>query len=455
MTNSYPNASAPAKPAPHIHVIHKTFLAALVFAVFSFLLNSCTEKYTQIGIDLLPGKDFINIRSVDTISIESFTDYRDSVPTRNKTFSYLGGLYDPYFGNVSSDFVAQLRLNQRWPYGGSPFTIDSVKLFLYIKGAKGLLGTSQEISLYEINEKLSEDSTYYSTRDPHAINFLGSFALPKIEKDTIQELEVPLPISLGEYLTRDTTRLIQESSEKDFRNFFNGIYVTVKEGGSPPDKGEINGGPLLLILSFDPNSYNIPFYIVLYYHTPTQSNLIFSFRINEKSVRYNRYYHDFSTAEADKKIKHINDGLKDTLSYLQSFYGVYTRLRFNGLSAFRDSLPISVNRAKITVPVYTDGNIYKSSNIPSPVYLIYKTTEGYSFIVPDYYMSSDFYNGRFNSTTLNFTFNIVAFVQRYLEGNVPDPELVMSLGDNEYRNVILKANGSSTPLKFELTYTRL
>lgn len=431
-------------------IISFIFLSAIISLLF---LASCSEKYTDIGIKLLPPSDFEHLRAVDTFTVESFTNYPDSVPTNNKSYSYLGGLYNPYFGNVSSDFVAQLRLTQRWPSGGFNVVVDSVKLYLSISGARGKFGIVQKISLYEIDEKLYQDTAYYSTQNPRIKQFIGTFPLPEIKKDSAQTLEVSLPISFGEYLLRDTSRLFQASSGEDFRDFFKGVYVTVSEGEAYPDKGEINGGPLLLIFNFSSTATQVPFYITIFYHTYAASNLAFSFIINDKSVRYNRYYHDFSTAEPDKAIRHINDGVKDTLTYLQSFYGVYTKIRIPGLASFRDSSSISVNRARLTVPVYLDGTIYKADTIPSPVYLIYKTSEGRSYIVPDYYMSSDFYNGKFSATTGKFTFNIAAFVQNYIRGNIPEPELIMSLGDNEYRNIIFKANKSSMPVKFELIYS--
>lgn len=431
-----------------------TLVSFLIFPAALFFLQSCTENPVITGLNLLPGGDFVNIRSTDTISISSFTEYTDSVPSKNKTVSFLGGMYDPYFGTMTSDFVAQLRLLQKWPEGGQPFVIDSVKMIIRISGAKGLLGVNQDISLYEITEMLDEDTVYYSKRDPRAGLHLGTFALPKIEKDTIHDLEIMLPISIGEYLTRDTLKLRQDNSGDDFRNFFKGLYVSVSEGETLPDKK--NGATpskLLLSLSFS-DQYNYPFNIVVFYHTALKTGQYYSFVMSDKSVRYNRYFHDFSTAEPDKRITHINDGFKDTLSYLQSFYGATTRITFPGLKAFRDSSNLSVNRARITIPVHVDGVVYKATSIPTLIYLIYKDSQGNSYIVPDYYMSSAFYNGNLNTTTLNFTFNIAAFVQAYIDGNIPDAQLSLSLSDSEYRNLILKANNSHKPLKFELTYTR-
>lgn len=422
-------------------------------ALFVFL-QSCTEKPAITGLNLLPDGDFVKIRSTDTISIFSYTEYKDSVPSQKKSYSFLGGIYDPYFGTMTSDFVAQLRLTQKWPNSQESFVIDSVKMILRIAGAKGELGASQNISLYEIEEMLYADTVYYSKRDPRAGLHLGTFSLPKVVKDTIQELEIMLPISVGSYLMRDTFRLRQDNTVNDFRQFFKGLYVTVSEGESTPDKK--NGttpSRLLLSISYA-DQYNYPFNIIVFYHTPSKTELNYNFVMNDNSLRYNRYFHDFSTADPQKKIAHINDGFRDTLSYLQSFYGATTRIAFPGLTAFRDSSRLAVNRARLTIPVYVDGETYKANTIPSVIYLVYKNSEGYSYIVPDYYMSSAFYNGNLNQTTLTFTFNISAFIQTYLDGKIPDAELLLSLSDGEYRNLILKANNSSTPVRFELIYTR-
>ena len=42
--------------------------------------------------------------------------------------SYLGQIYDPYFGTTTAGFVTQIRLDRDGM--DQPFTVDSVKLFL-------------------------------------------------------------------------------------------------------------------------------------------------------------------------------------------------------------------------------------------------------------------------------------------------------------------------------------
>jgi hypothetical protein len=414
-----------------------------VLAATAFLIVSCEENATTIGTALLPGKDFVNIKSTDTIGVTFYTQYLDSVISDNTTYSYLGRLSDPYFGNTVTDFVGQLRLLGKWP-GGGIFDIDSVYLFFSIVGAKGTLNQSPMLTLYEITEQLNSNTVYYSNRDVHAGYEIGTVQMPEITKDTIVDFSMPLPKQFGYYLTRDTTKLFQLEDTalypSDFRSFFKGIYVTLSN----------TTDPLLMALPFSSGE----FYIRVYYSSYNGNNQTYDFVINAKSVRYNRYFHDCTTASPEKQIKHINDGVKDTLSYLQAFYGVFPRIKIPGLKIFRDSLPVSVNKARLIVPVFLDSDTYTTSTVPTAIYLSYTSTSGKRYILPDYVVNSSFFDGTFNSTKKSYTFNIASFVQEYLEGRIPNPEVEMYFPEGEYRNVILKTNNSSTPVKFEFTYTK-
>jgi hypothetical protein len=84
----------------------------------------------------------------------------------------------------------------------------------------------------------------------------------------------------------------------------------------------------------------------------------------------------------------------------------------------------------------------------------YKATDGIRYVVPDYLVNPSFFDGSFSSTTKKYTFNLASFTQMYLEGKVPLPELDLYFQEGEYKNVILKANHSTTKVKFEFTYTR-
>ncbi len=71
-------------------------------------------------------------------------------------------------------------------------------------------------------------------------------------------------------------------------------------------------------------------------------------------------------------------------------------------------------------------------------------------------MSATFFDGTIDTTAANYTFNIARYVQRYLDDTTAyyKPELQLALPEGSLRNAILKANNSSSPVKFEMVYTR-
>ena len=418
------------------------FFTIVIFSLLLFI-TSCGENATFLGTDLLPGKDFINLKATDTIGVGAYNLYTDSIMTNNRTYSYMGSIYDPYFGETKTDFVSQLRLSQKWVGIGSPPVVDSVKFFFSISGAKGKLDstTIHQFKMYEITEQLNAAVGYYSNRDPNAGMKIGTFSLPVIPKDTIQAISIMLPPSFGEYLLRDTTKLEQEGDANDFRAFFKGLYFTMEDSPSP----------LLVAIEFS----NSDFFIRVYYSNYKTTGLFYDFIINTNSVRYNRYLHNFSSATATSRIKPENFGKKDSMIYLQSFNGVFPQLRMPGLTYVKNNLfPLSVNRARLTFSVFLDSSNFTPTTVAPLILMKYKQTDTTIYIVPDYQVSSSFYDGTFNSTSHTYSFNLASFAQEYLEGRIADPIIEMYFPEGEYRNVILKANNSHFPVKFNFTYTK-
>ena len=414
-------------------------------AIFLLLLSvtSCEEKPTTIGSDLLPGKDFVKIISTDTIGVAASTLYTDGIITNARTYSYLGRIYDPYFGDTRTDFVSQLRLLAKWSGIGSPPIVDSVVFYFSISGAKGKLDTTtiHLIKLYEITEQLNSTVAYYSNRDPNAGMEIGTFPLPPIPKDTVQSMSITLPTWFGIYLLTDTTKLEQEGDANDFRSYFKGLYITMLDS---PD-------PFLAAIEFT----NSDFFIRVYYSNYKTSGLTYDFIMNTNSVRYNRYKHKFATATSAAKVDTTRFGIKDTLVYLQSFSGVFPQIKMPGLTYIKNNLlPISVNKARLTFSVFLDSTNFNTTNVPPLILMKYTKSDTVKYVVPDYQVSSAFYDGAFNSTSKTYTFNLASFVQEYLEGRITDPVVEMYYPEGEYKNVILRANKSHSPVKFDFTYTR-
>ncbi|HUX57719.1 MAG TPA: DUF4270 family protein [Bacteroidales bacterium] len=434
------------------HLFSKFFLT--LFTLITFFLSSCEEEPTQIGSALLPKGDFVDIQSTDTISAWSYTMYDELDRTDNPSISYLGYIYDPYFGTTTAEFVTEIRMGSEWNF--EPTTIDSVRLYLTLLDVKG--GGSDNVytlKLSEIAEQLNIDSAYYSSKVVPLTGYeISDIELPALTPDTINNIVIDLPVEFGNYLIRDTSKLFYSNTRDDFRSFFNGLYFSITPGSDP----------LLVLLSFTPPStpgaYNNV--LVLYMHDEADELKQFLFILDavNKNASFNKYSHDFTTASPEKKIAHINDGFLDTLSYLQSLNGVYTKIELPSLKTLKDDPAfnnIGVNKARLSIPVYLDGDMFKPSTVPPQLYLRYRTKSGAKYEVPDYYIDKyhDFFDGRIDSINNVYKFNLATFVQGYF--NDATDEVLPELELFQYggiKNVILKANNSKTPVKFEYTYTK-
>lgn len=430
------------------------FFTILLLTLGLVSVTSCEDKPTSIGTNLLPSGDFVEIISIDTLSAFSYTVYEDSVRSDNPSISYMGQNYDPYFGTTSSGFVSQVRMFPEWD--DLPFTIDSVKLYLRFLQSKG--GTNPEIihklRLSEIAEEIYTDKPYYSNIQVPLTGYeVANITLPTLKEDTINNVILKLPNSFGEYICRDTSMLFYSNSKPDFRSYFKGLYFQI----DPTSDHLITS---ISLLNESAQYYNNAIKIFMSNIDGTKKAYTFALDAVNKNAAYNIYKHDLSTAEPDKKIKHINDGYKDTLSYIQYLNGVYTKITFPGLEVLKqngDLTNIAINKARLIVPGYFDGSLYTASKAPSQLLLRYGTNTGDRFIVPDFYVDQYhiFYNGTLDTTAREYSFNLATFFQQYLEdaskGLKPELEMFQGAGTS---NIILKTSLGKPPLKFDFTYTR-
>jgi hypothetical protein len=430
-----------------------TFFLAL-FAGMIFFTSGCEENPSKIGSKLLPASDFVSIKSTDTIKVRSFTMYTNSVETDNPSVSYIGTLYDPYFGNTTAGLVSQLRLGSAWD--DKYFEIDSVRLYLRFLNVSGNTTEPHMIRLSEISERIYSDSAYYSDQTVPLTGWSVLCSLPDtLQADTINNVTINVPIEFGSYLTRDTSMF--EYIKKDFRSYFKGLYFQM----------EPSANPLFVSLSVDYQSSDGGYsnYFVLYMHDASGIAKTFAFVLDaiSSNAAFNTFVHDFDAALPSKKIQHINDTTYlDTLSYAQTLNGTYIKLRIPGLEDIKNDPEmdnISINKARLIFPIQYDGNFYQPSTISSQVYMRYVTTTGYKAYVPDLsIVSSSFFDGTPDTTTNHvYNLNIPTFVQMYLDEDAKNylkPELELFLSPSSSYNVILKANNSHTSVKFELTYTK-
>jgi hypothetical protein len=324
----------------------KTRLLNIIFFFFTLIIiffSSCKKDPVKIGLDLLPDQDFVNLYSTDTIGVKAYTMFDEMSHSADSTTMIAGNIYDEYFGSTHCDFVTQLRLITPWPY--YTFEIDSVFLFFQPSSVSGDTAAVHHIRLYETGTTLYDSIDYYSTQVPDTITFLGEYDMPVLKADS--SYSVRLDNWVGEYFLRDTAMFLPAA--EFYTTFFKGLYFGIRS--------ETN--PVIITMTAADN----PLAITIYYHDPDNIDYTYTFLATERAVNYNRFIHDFSTADPEKRIKHINDFVADTAVFQQSYNGVYARFDIQSLASFRDLDRIAVNKARLFVPVFLDGQTYTESNL--------------------------------------------------------------------------------------------
>jgi hypothetical protein len=441
------------------------FITPAIFFLAGLFIVSCEEDPTIIGKELLPATDFVSIQSTDTIRPQSFTMYDDSISTENPSASYLGEIWDPYFGTTTAGFVSQLRLKEDWD--GKAWTADSMRLMLQLSVNGGKNGT-HTLSIDEIAKDLNTSEKYYSTTKVPLANFHMDIPLPDMPSDSTSFISIKLAdMKLADRLLEDTSKLFHSNKVPDFRSYFKGLYFKLTSTGDPmmtflslAHTGSQEG--TFIIDKYYSN------YFVIYLHDGSGNKKEYYFILDavNRNASFSVLTHDFTTAEPGKRIQHYNNlSYRDSLTYLQSLNGVYTRMTLPGLESLKKTgnfHTIAINKARLSIPYDTSKNFYTPSTLPSQLFIRYRAKDGTRHFLSDNninydasYDYSTFLDGLIDSTQGVYHFNIPGFVQDYFQdetGNIlPELELYVKRGT---KNGILNANDSKRPPKFDFTYSR-
>ena len=121
------------------------------------------QKPGNIGEDLIAVQDSkVNVSFTDTLTIDAHSQRVDSVGTSRLLQNLLGSHYDPVFGTTTASFYTQLRLSQNDVNFGSNPVCDSIILTLDYNAFYGDSNQTQTIKVYQLDEDIFYDSTYYS-----------------------------------------------------------------------------------------------------------------------------------------------------------------------------------------------------------------------------------------------------------------------------------------------------
>ena len=446
----------------------KTLLLISLFGFF--VLASCTDEPDLIGLTKLRSEK-LGVGFDTTIAINAYSEIDSFLRTDNYSACLLGTFNDPTFGTTSASIYTQVRLSTLSP-DFSVASFDSLVLYLPYSGSyqvdtKHTKSSPLTIKVYEVAQKMSIDSMYYSDRflSDKGIE-LANFTFTPNPKDSVTingvkyppMLQIKLSSTLGNaLLTSNSTDLADNDK---FTDFFKGLFIKAMPLGNQENIGSILYFNLL-------SSYaNMSLY-----YKKNQNDTVstkFNFAINDKCAKYTNFNHygyigsGGTLAAKDTLKKQIGafGYLKDTTLgqkklYLQSMGGVKVNFKFPYLRDLIKNQKIVINEA---VLVIKNDDVDDKNVPPSLLTILKKLADGKTAFLPDIYEGSEFFGGSYNSTTKEYRMRITRYFQEMLNTpTTPDYGLVMLIDSRRTtaNRFVFKGTdkGLTGGMKLELKYT--
>ncbi|MEI7500327.1 MAG: DUF4270 domain-containing protein [Bacteroidota bacterium] len=442
--------------------------ASLLTGILVILvLFSCKKDPYEIGIDLLPPSDTLNVRTTDTCTLEAFSVRQDSTRTDKCSSLILGSMMDPVFGLTTSSFYTQLFLESEGADFGKNPVLDSVVLMLFYEGYYGDTLTRQNVKVYEISEDFFYDSTRFSNQH------LGTYPTlladqdftPKV-KDSVtvykEKIAPHLRINLNKLTNYLGNKILYApsgvlASNSAFLKFLKGLYVTA---------GPVNNKGALLNFSIANGISRM----VLYFHDgnePNNDSLSYNMLLTEYSARFTHIDHnDYLNANQDLKQQILNhDSTQGTKQlFLQGMAGVKIKLKFPFMKNFAQGKILAINDAILELKNLETDTIYSP---PSSLSIIRQDSIGRIGYLIDESEGATYFGGTYNSTTRSYFFRLTQHMQKVIMDSYSDHFDLYLVANNPLQSLIspnriilngtnpLIPGGLTNRLKLKLTYTVL
>jgi hypothetical protein len=443
-------------------VIRKIFNRYRFAAIVIVLLAATTgcEESTELGMEVLPATDLINVKNlVERSSISSYTYREDSLQTDEPSRTLLGTFDDPEFGRTTVDLATQFRLQYYPDYGTNP-VVDSVRLYFYYRGVYGDTVTPQTFRVYELESPLDVDAEYYQNEDLESYasdqligetQFTPQVRLDSTSSDTLYSLlTIALDNSLGEKLANaDSLDMVNNDI---FLEYFKGLYIEA-------EKEDQEGGAILQLDAASGNGFQGSALVVYYNNDENMEaeepdTLLHPYVISEFSARVNSIEHDYSGTSFYEGLN--DETSEDSLIYVQASGGLRSKIYIDNLSLWKDSVNTAINKAELVFQVDTIASEVEKYPPPRQLLFTVLDDEGQEFLPVDYLFSPLFYGGRLNTEDYTYSFNITQHVQQIIDGEAENNGFFLTTArkNSEANRVILKGSESQTGIKLVITYSK-
>lgn len=414
-------------------------------------LLSCEKDVTQIGVEIQPAGDRLEVNQTDTITVRAYRLPDDSVLSSKSLYATLGQMWDPTFGYTRANFYTQWRLPANNVLFENDPVVDSVRFYVLFADP-GLYGPTDEPSnfnfqMYELNETMYSDSVYYSqkTFDYNAIPLVDTTFVPSLTDTNYlgnyveDTLVFTIPNEIGQRILNGTEEELENNTA--FSEFFKGIHV--KSGLS---------SEMLFFALTDPATR-----VSIYYHNSEQDSLQFDLLINDNTQRVNNLYHDFSSTSLS--LKPVNmEGYGEDFNYVQGLGGMRVGLEFPYLHLLEEE-GIIINRAEFRVPIVEGSNSVWSQ--PPSILVVKLDSNGVATFPLDFIEESPAeYGGGFSESKNRYTFNLVRHVHSVVNEGAENGQMALVISGNAVRAYRAVLKGSDPAIhgfdrmKMIITYTK-
>lgn len=423
------------------------------FIVASFLLLASCKKESDIGSDVFPEDDNLQLSVTDTTSIIAYTVREDSLRSDESPIIQIGTLMDPDFGTTTAGLFTQLSIpnNQLNINFGSNAVLDSCALGLaYEFDYYGDTADGQTFNVYQMTEDIYKDSAYYSNRaKQYYTGVIGTTTVaprPRtyVGPDTTTPPYLRIPIDMGfaqQIFNQSGGPSLADNAA--FLQFMKGIYIASEN---------VSGitGSLVRFKPLDSLTR-----LTLYYHDGADLKT-FDFVINSTTAYYSYFTHSYSSTILNQ-VNNPGPGYFET--YIQATAGLKTKIEFPFLDAWKNlGDPIAINKAELVIKA-DPGTATGDLPINKQLYLVSIDSAGGQHLLIDMFESSVYYGGTVNTTTSEYKINLARYFQDLVSGNQDNYGLYLKEIDPvaSGRRTVIGSPNSTTGYKMylRLVYTRV
>jgi len=438
------------------------------------ILSSCNSNNDELGRDLLPVDDNINVHYDTLFDISVFPVHSNRLKTSETEGTYqstrtflLGTRKDSIFGKARAEIVTQYDLSSSIDFGDD-MKIDSIMLYLYITDVVGDSTTPFHIRVFETTDPIYMDSTYYSDYDVtgkyDTDPLIDAFIFPR--SDSLYEFRITDSDFKDKILAppgyvMDTVYYY----DSIFKEVFPGFYITGEPVANVNSFCKIQLANAYTRLGVHYTSDDIE-------PDSTTGDIVYEwyyFNINETtSQKINMYSHDFAGTAFNGEFG--NEEYQSDFCYIQGMSGVNTKLRLNNLETWKDSGIIAINNAYLTLEVVPEElSGIADEDLPEQLFMIAQLVDSSYAAVYDYLTNSTLFGGTLEQIPTGnvfvsdsiyvYRFNIGLQLQAMIDGTSDNTDLILQVYNPISNPNFVKLWSSYADregqLKLEVVYTKL